>query len=247
MRIHRFFVDQQLSIKPKFSIEDTELVHQWRNVLRYQVGQEVILYDNTGYEYKATVTLLSARRTEVDVHSSRKAAYSVPLPLFLFASLAKRDSFEWMLEKATEIGVTGFCPVVSEHSEKKEVNIERARILIKEACEQSERPIMPDIFEPVSLAAALQNLTGGASGAGSSAVTIVLDPTGEPLSKKIDEYKQAGMAGKRINIFVGPEGGFSPRELELFHAHNVPVVSVGKQILRAETAAVAIATLFLLP
>ncbi len=241
MRIHRFFIEQKLEIRPKIFIEDEALIHQWRSVLRFQVGQQVILYDNTGNEYQATIILLSKDKTEIEVHGSRRSAFAPRFPLFLFASLAKRDSFEWMIEKGTELGVMGFCPVVSEHSEKKEINMERSKILIKEACEQSWRPIKPEIFEPVSLAEALENL------ANAGGVTFALDPTGELMdTEKYAAYRAAGEKGERINVFIGPEGGFSPREVELLKERGVELVSLGKQILRAETAAVAISSVLLL-
>lgn len=245
MRIHRFFVEQKLTPagKNKIKIENDELVHQWRNVLRFQVGQEVILYDNSGMEFHALLTALTNRTAEVEIQSAVQGNFSPKLAVSLYLSLPKRDSFEWTLEKGTELGVTSFVPVISERSEKKDVNLPRSKNLLKEACEQSGRAVLPEISEPLPLARVLENLaaTKNSTTNGELAHTIALDPTGTSFSRagKIAE-------SSHVNIFIGPEGGFSPNELELFKTHGISIHSFSTQILRAETAAVAIASVLLL-
>lgn len=285
MRVHRFFIGQNFTeqkpladgrvpsgslskglAKGMVKIANDELIHQWRHVLRFQVGQEVILFDNSGKEFNALIVSLGNRTAEVQIYASRLVGFTPRLPLFLFLSLAKRDSFEWSLEKGTELGVAGFIPVISERSEKKKINIERARNIVKETCEQSGRPILPEVVEPVSLAKALKNLLGvsgnSAEAVENSARTIartiiddanhvgingksfVLDPTGESFAS--GGYRKNFQAGVRTNVFIGPEGGFSPAEIELFESEKMPVYSLGRQILRAETATAAIASILLL-
>ncbi len=237
MKIHRFFVEQSLPTSGEakaVKIEHDDLVHQWRNVLRFQVGQEVILYDNSGAEFHGLITQLTNRSAEVEIQSMTQGNFSPKRTVSLFLALPKRDSFEWTLEKGTELGVSAFVPVVSERSEKKEINLARSKNLLKEACEQSGRSVLPHISEPVPLAKALENL------AAESIHTIALDPTGQAFTVAHIPLSA------RLNIFIGPEGGFTPAELELFKAHNIPVHSFSSQILRAETAAVAISSVLLL-
>lgn len=239
MKIHRFFVEQSLPKEGTVKIEHDDLVHQWRNVLRFQVGHEVILFDNSGAEFRAIVTALTNRSAEVEIQSMTQGNFSPKRVVSLFLALPKRDSFEWTLEKGTELGVSAFVPVVSERSEKKEINLARSKNLLKEACEQSGRAVLPHISEPVPLAKALENL------AAESAHTIALDPTGEAFNIAQLPLSTTSVPVP-VNIFIGPEGGFTPAELELFKAHNIPVHSFSSQILRAETAAVAISSVLLL-
>lgn len=237
MRIHRFFIEQSLPTNGEVklvTIKHDDLVHQWRNVLRFQVGQEVILFDNSGAEFRAIVTALTNRAAEVEIQSVTQGNFSPKRVVSLFLALPKRDSLEWTLEKGTELGVTAFAPVVSERSEKKEINLVRSKNLLKEACEQSGRAVLPHISEPISLAKALENL------AAESVHAIAFDPTGKEFT-----LAQVPLSA-HVCIFIGPEGGFSPAELELFKAHSIPVYSFSSQILRAETAAVAISSVLLL-
>lgn len=255
MRTHRFFVDLVgggLPPKGKVKIDGMEspaneaLVHQWRHVLRFQVGQEVILFDNSGSEFHAVINALTGTKAEVEILGNRTAAFVPARPLSLYIGLPKRPAFEWALEKGTELGVTGFVPVVTEHSEKKKVNMERSRTILREASEQSHRSIVPDIFEPKYLTDILDTLAendlSGMNGA--ATFSFALDPGGMPLKKLFEDFPLGGR--ERLNIFIGPEGGFSPRELDLFKQHDLPVFSLGKQVLRAETAALAAAAIFLL-
>jgi 16S rRNA (uracil1498-N3)-methyltransferase len=239
MKIHRFFVEQSLPKEGTVKIEHDDLVHQWRNVLRFQVGQEVILYDNSGAEFHGLITQLTNRVAEVEIQSVAPRNFSPKRAVSLFLALPKRDSFEWTLEKGTELGVAAFVPVVSERSEKKDINLARSKNLLKEACEQSGRSVLPQISEPVPLAKALENL------ATESIHTIALDPTGEAFNIAQLPLSTTSVPVP-VNIFIGPEGGFSPAELELFKAHKISVHSFSTQVLRAETAAVAIASVLLL-
>ena len=144
--------------------------------------------------------------------------------VILFASLIKKDKFEWVLEKCTELGVSKFIPIISERSEKKGLNIERARKIIKEASEQSERGLMPEICEPISLEDVLVDLNCEA---------IALHLSGERFdSSKLNNISKLG-------LFVGPEGGWGENDIELFKKSNVELITLGSQVLRAETASVA--------
>ncbi len=233
MKIHRFFIDTPIGTNKKLKIQNDELVHQWKKVLRFQVGQEVILFDNTGMEYRSTISLLTNKEAEVQIENIRRGDTQQSIPLFLYVALAKREAFEWMLEKGTELGVTGFVPVLTERSEKKNLNQSRSQKIIIEASEQSGRVLIPEIFEPAELPQIL-------AGLGLPGVTIALDPHGVSFDPK--EYRR----GERVNVFIGPEGGFTERELSLFKENNIPVISLGKSVLRFETAVIAIGSLLLL-
>lgn len=233
MRIHRFFIKQQVGTNKKLKIEDMDLVHQWRKVLRFQVGQEMILFDNTGWEFRAVLSSFVGKIAEVQIVSSRRGEDQKIFPVFLYVALAKREAFEWVLEKGTELGITGFVPLVTERSEKKNLNRERSEKILKEASEQSGRVFLPEIYEPIEISKAI-------SGLGLPGMTMALDPRGATFDAR--EYRR----GERVNVFIGPEGGFTEKEIALFKEHNIPVVSLGKQILRFETASIAIGSILIL-
>lgn len=237
MRIHRFFIDRSLPQSGIVKIDNTDLIHQWRHVLRFQVGQRITLFDNSGFEFSATITSLDNHVAEVEIYTNHNANFCPKLPLFLFLSLAKRDTFEWVLEKGTEIGVSGFTPIISERSEKKDINFARSKKIVIEASEQSGRSTLPVITKPMTLSQAIEGLVSQSNPNG---VTFVLDPRGEQLDFK--KYSK----NVRTNVFVGPEGGFSPAEIAFFKNQNIPAYSLGGQVLRAETASIAIASVLLL-
>ncbi len=234
MRTHRFYIEQQIGTAKKIAIENPELIHQWKKVLRFQVGQEVILFDNSGWEFKCLVGLLTNKEAELQVVSSRRGENIQSVPVFMYAALAKKDAFEWMLEKGTELGITGFVPVLTERSEKKYLNKIRSNRIVREASEQSGRVFLPEIYEPIELSSAL-------SGLGLPGLSIALDPRGTTTFDP-KEYRR----GERVNVFIGPEGGFTEKEISLFKENNIPVLSLGKSVLRFETAAIAIGSLLIL-
>lgn len=252
MRIHRFFIEQTLPSQGRIVIANDDLAHQWRNVLRFQVGHEVILFDNSGKEFRATIHSLTNREAEVEIldvvdrTNKNNAAGSggdgsSKPSVYLYLSLAKRDSFEWTLEKGTELGVSGFVPVLSERSEKKTVRLDRSQDIVTEASEQSGRVTVPTVTDQVTLEQALAQVC-----AMPQAFSFALDPRGSTLNMSELQRDFADIHGNRLNMFIGPEGGFSPAEIALFKTSRIPVFSIGEQVLRAETAAIAAASIFLL-
>lgn len=231
MRLHRFFVNQPIKSSKEISIEDRDVIHQWKNVFRLKSQDEVILLDNSGFEYLCEIEDLSRDFARLKKIGSREVEGKQKKELTLFCSLIKKDNFEWVLEKGTELGVSEFAPVVSERSEKKDFNFERGLKIIKEASEQSGRGTMPKLRETTGLEKAISDYSGN---------LIAFDPSGEDFSvEKVSDFKEIG-------VLIGPEGGFTENELVLFKQKVIPVYNLGSQILRAETAAIAISSLLLL-
>lgn len=211
-------------------IRRADLINQWRKVLRLRESSEIVLFDGSGFEYGARIISMNGDEVVVKTLEARH----VPSPrhkLMLFQSLLKKDKFEWVLQKCTEIGVSGFVPIISERSEKKGLNLERARKIVIEASEQSGRGDVPNIAEPVALSAALEGVQGSA---------VAFDPNGDALKEGTLRRLMPEV------VFIGPEGGWSEPELTQFREHGFEVLSLGPRILRAETAAVAVSALSLL-
>jgi 16S rRNA (uracil1498-N3)-methyltransferase len=232
MRLHNFFIDQKLGeVGERALIKDSSLVDQWRSVLRLQVGAQVVLLDNSGFEFVCIILGFLHGDAEVEILEKRESQNIPEKEIFLFPSLIKKDNLEWVIEKGTELGVSVFEPVLSERSEKKSFNFERAKKIAREASEQSGRAVMPEIREVKKLEEAFSE---------NELSFVAFDPRGEEFHKELFDHQ------KRIGIFVGPEGGWSEREIDFFKQNKIKIFSLGKQILRAETASIAIATLFLI-
>ncbi len=231
MRLHRFFVQEKIAPNSPVTLTDEKLLHQWRSVLRLKMGGEVILFDGSGTDYRCEIVTLEKKEATYAIREVVKNEVAPLRELVLFPALIKKDRFEWLLEKVTELGVSEIRPIVSERTEVKKLNVERARDIVKEATEQSGRGTLPAIAEPVSLVSALSSVPASA---------IAFDRSGSSFrtSKFILPHS--------ISAFIGPEGGWSPHELALFSEHNIPVYSLGTATLRAETAGVAVTSLLLL-
>ena len=229
MRLHRFYLHQKIE-NPKIKITDERLVHQWCNVFRYNVGSEVILFDGSGMEYNAVIEKLGNREVEVGVVSKREAV--IPeRKITLCISLIKKDNLEWVIEKATELGVSKIVPIISERSEKKNFNIDRAQKIIIEAAEQCGRGDVPVLESSKQLVDSIEDLEGE---------IIIFDPSGVPFDSSLLTTNY-----NLLSIFIGPEGGWSPSEIERFKDSNIKIFSLGKLVLRAETAVVAALAKFL--
>jgi len=226
MRLHRFYVSPEMAeLDQSFWIKDDGLRNQWLRVLRYREGDEVVLFDGVKHDrlYKLARVESDAIQMELITEFERK------LPskhIYLFFSLLKKDKNDWVLQKCTELGVRNFVPVLAERSEKTGFNLERARRIIIEAAEQCGRSDIPKIRDPLLIKTALEEYKNKIQ-------LLVCDET-------FDNNEQ--LSELPIGIFVGPEGGWTGSEIELFEKSGTGHFHLGNLTLRAETAAVAAST-----
>jgi 16S rRNA (uracil1498-N3)-methyltransferase len=161
------------------------------------------------------------------------------LPVTLVMAVYKFDHMEWALEKATELGVAAIAPVLARRTEKHlaqaaEKRVERWRRIVHESAQQSRRSDVPMIYDPVALASRVRE--------NSNATSIVLaeQERSTALRTAIEEAAEAAEEEMpRLEIAIGPEGGWAPEEEALFDANGWRAVSLGPRILRAETAAIS--------
>ena len=116
MRLHRFYVKTPIS-ESRFDVSDRDLIHQWRTVFRYNVGSQVILFDGNGIDYLCIITSLRNLGATVEVVEKMQNISKPKINLWLCVGLIKKDNFELVVEKATELGVTHIVPVLCERSE----------------------------------------------------------------------------------------------------------------------------------
>jgi 16S rRNA (uracil1498-N3)-methyltransferase len=226
--MRRFFVEEVRNGRAELSGDDAQ--HLTR-VLRVEAGDKIEISDNRNV-YLAEVE--SARKTHVIFQTlSKLDAIEPPVQLILRASLIKFDHFEWMIEKATELGVARIFPVIAARTERglekaAAKRVERWRRIALEASQQSRRAHLPVIDEPVRWAQSLST----------AANSYALDeyPGAKPFAAAFPKDRRPV---DTVALLVGPEGGWTDEERTDFSRSGWTPVSLGPSILRAETAAIA--------
>lgn len=249
MRLHRFYINTEIE-RDSIRITDERLVHQWRDVFRYNVGAEMIIFDGSGKEFNVVIEKITRAESILKVFDEREGIIPEK-KIVLCQSLIKKDKMEWVVEKATELGVCKIIPIVSERSEKKNFNIERANKIAIEASEQSGRADIPEILEPVDLSGELLEeikkrgykiVIFDSSGASLETFSFMRGADASLSEQSIPEDVFQD-AKNNFAVFVGPEGGWSEKELGFFADAGAEIYSLGKLVLRAETAAIAALTI----
>ncbi len=200
MKLHRFFVQDKLKNKQSITIAREDLLNQLKNVFRFVKGDQVILFDNSGDDFLFAIDGYVSDGVSFSLIEMRKNIVTPVRETYLFSSIVKKDNFEWIAQKATELGVSHIIPIASDRSEKKDLNRERINKIIIEAAEQSGRGTLPILYEVTDLKSALSNY--------GHVKSIAWDPSATKFSSEdmID----------CIGAYIGPEGGWSQQELELF-------------------------------
>jgi len=230
MRLHRFYTNQDLQKGGQITLSDSGLVHQMRSVFRFQFGDSVTLFNGDGSDYVSEIVSIDKSHVALRVTQTSVNTWKPIVKLTLAVSMIKKDNFEWIVQKATELGVSRIVPLISERSEKKGWNRERAEKIIIEACEQSGRSDVPTLGELTPLSDFLDS---------EKRKILVFHTIGDSsiYERKINE---------EIVALVGPEGGWSEKEVHMFHAKGYPIVKLSTPVLRAETAVIAIASIILI-
>ncbi len=232
----RLYVDAELSEGAEIRLDGNH-AHYLLKVMRIQQGQSVKFFDNRTGEYLAHVTMLGKRDLILLVDGKTRERDIVP-DLWLITAPIKKDRYNWIAEKATELGIAKMIPVQTERTQNVQIKPDKLRAHMIEAAEQCERTGLPMLDGLIKLDALLQNW-----------------PADRHLffaDERIHEsgegsFRKALMANDGpAAILIGPEGGFSDSENAAIRAlpQSVPV-SLGPRILRAETAAIAAISLWM--
>jgi 16S rRNA (uracil1498-N3)-methyltransferase len=223
--MHRFFVDPRAMAGERFAIPAV-VSHQVTRVLRLHDGDEITLLDGVGQEARCRL-----EGSECIVFERRAAQGEPDHKLIVWQALLKGDHLEPVIRHGTEIGIARFRLFVSERCVLRELSprkLERLQAVAGEAAEQSERGIVPPVDAPVSYAQALKAAAPGSV-----------------LLFERQNAKRLTQIEPPPGVFIGPEGGFSPGEIEGAGWAGVTVAGLGPRILRSETVAVAVAAAIL--
>lgn len=230
MKIHRFFLNNPLGEDLK--IEEKGLLHQMNTVLKFKIGESIAIFNSLNtFDYIYNIKNIDKKSIFLSFNNKEEnLSQDIERNIVnLYISLIKKDNLDLILTKCTEIGIFSFTPIISERVEKKNIasfNKERLEKIIIEAVEQSGWGSLPNIFELKRLEETLKDLQNK----GEIDNTFGLD-IGEVNSVKINK-------NEAINLFIGPEGGWTENERELFKKYKIKTISFGKNVLRAETAAI---------
>lgn len=220
MKLHRFIGEFDFSGN-EVEITNPEIIKQIKGVLRLREGENIVLSDGKGSQVETKITSLAHDKIicekvrEIETNEPKKK-------VSLYLAILKKENFELAVQKAVECGVYQIIPIITERTIKTGLNIERINKIILEASEQCERSFVPVLSPITTFQDALKD--------------------GEKYEEKIifhtqecDEYKPEKNSTD-ISIFIGPEGGFTEKEITLAKEANYIPASLGNLILRGETA-----------
>ncbi len=234
LTMYHFFVSPDQIGKDQIEIIGTDVNHI-RNVLRMAPGEEITVSTGSDeQEYRCAIRTLEEDRIVADIRWCEAAGRELPAKLYLFQGLPKADKMEFIIQKAVELGVHQIIPVSTKRAvvkldAKKEASkLKRWNAIAESAAKQSKRQIIPEVSPVMSFKEAAA--------------------FAEALDHRLIPYERAeGMAytraclqavrpGDSVGIFIGPEGGFEQEEIELARSHGIQAITLGKRILRTETA-----------
>ncbi len=243
----RFFVSGPLGAGP-LRLSGPE-AHHLIHVLRIAPGQQIVLFDGSGFEAVADVVATDAGAVELAVAQPQGAFSEPPVPVILASAVPKGERFAWLVEKATELGVARLVPLITERSVvvPGDGKLERMRRTVIESCKQCGRAQLMEISPPTRWAEFVARELAVHGG-------WVAHPGGEPPRRTPSvlsppagrgEERGAESAGPPLALVgaVGPEGGLTDAELELALAAGGTLVALGPRILRIETAGIVLAAL----
>jgi len=231
----RFYLPKKNLRDSRGVLDGQELAHL-RKVLRLVPGDRITVFDDSGWEHEAVIRQLSARQGEIEILRSYEAGRESPLQVTLAVGLTKGEKMDFVIEKATELGVQTIVPFTCVFSvpklDDKKVAARSARWekIALSAVKQCGRTRVPEILPLIEFDSLVR-------GEAPAAVKLIFSEQEQRQSLHQAHLTHPG--AQSVFVAVGPEGGFSAGEAELARSHGFEPVHLGRRILRAETAAVA--------
>jgi 16S rRNA (uracil1498-N3)-methyltransferase len=243
----RFFIEQELPAELAEWVISGEDARHIGSVLRMAVGDELTLSDGQRTDYLARISAITSQQVTVEIISRAPNQTESPLEIWLFQGLPKSDKLDGIIQKSVELGVAQIIPMACERSvvrvDAKDAprKVERWNKIAREAAKQCGRGLLPDVAAPLSFKAAI-------TAARSADLALIpwesereqsLRAVLETHAQRLLDLSGPGQR-PRIAILVGPEGGFSLAEIDLALQAGITPVTLGRRILRTETAGPAV-------
>ena len=229
MRTIRIYHPAPLTVGTEFEIESQAATHLTR-VLRIQQGTELVLFNGDGKEYRAEITRTHRNHAWVSILGSQVIDRESPLNITLCQGISRGERMDYTIQKAVELGVTTIVPVFTERGavqlkgDRLDKRLKHWQAIVTSACEQCGRNRVPAVKPPTSLDAWI-------SRGDKPILKLTLDPNANRSLKSLNTELQD------MILLTGPEGGLSPREIELCEQHGFSGIRLGPRVLRTETAA----------
>lgn len=230
MRCPRIYTPQSLASHTTLPL-DAEAAHHIARVLRMQNGDSLILFNGDGNEYPATIASIDKKSVHVALEAASSIARESPLAIHLGIAISKGERMDWVIQKATELGVTEITPLQTErvevrlNSEREEKKLAHWQAIAVSACEQCQRNRIPVIHSPQPLSAWLDSVQSDAK--------FVLHHRSEVNLSATTKQPQS------VALLIGPEGGLSDMEIVLAEKKDFAPLRLGPRVLRTETAPLA--------
>lgn len=242
--MHRFYVTSE-DIKDNIITILGSDVNHIRNVLRMRKGDELVICNGQGKDYYCIINSVSAESVTAWINSSALSDRELSIKITLFQGLPKADKLELIIQKAVELGVHEIIPVMTARSiiklddkKREAMKLKRWQIIAEGAAKQSGRAIIPKIGAVTDYKTAI-NLAG--------AMDMAIIPYENTRGMESTRAVMSRLKGcNTIGVIIGPEGGFEEREISLAEACGAIPVSLGRRILRTETAGLAVLSMMLL-
>jgi len=242
--MHRFYVTEDQFHNDTITITGSDVNHI-KNVLRMKQGDELIICNGQGKDCYCIIDKVSENEITTNVVSVQETGTELKAKITLFQGLPKKDKMELIIQKAVELGVYEIVPVMTkrvivklEDRKKERKKLERWQLIAESAAKQSGRGIIPNVHPVITYQDAILKCRNMDLGIIPYENAEGMEFTRE-IMNKIKQYSSIG-------IFIGPEGGFEESEIALARENNIHPITLGKRILRTETAGLAILSMMML-
>ena len=224
-----FFINSNSKTENKIIVSDTDNYRHIARSLRARVGENLLLIDENQIQYETKIKEINSKEIICEVEKSYPSKRDLEFDLYLAQSPLRSDAQLTVMEKATELGVRGVYPVFTENCALKVNKQEKWQKVMNEASKQCERAKIPTCYEPITFDELLAKPFDK---------VIVLAERSTEKSLKQYLLENPTKKGEKILAIIGPEGGFSQKEFDYFNSKNLPLISLGDLILKAETAVI---------
>jgi len=234
-KIRLFIEEKKLSVGAKVKISDADFEYLTK-VMRQKIGDKIFLFNGLDGEFEVKIEQIEKKFLSAEIESKISELRKVPNITLAFAPI-KNVRIDFVAAKATELGVSSFQPILTQHTIVDKINLDRFKANVKEACEQCERNDFPLVFDVKKLGSFLNEKDSAQK------IFILCDESGEG-AKASEVLSKINPQEKEIVILIGPEGGFSASEFaKMRELKNIYPISLGPRILRADTAMISALTL----
>ena len=224
-----FFIDSNNKIDNKITISDADNYRHIARSLRARCGEKLLLIDENQIQYETKISEINSKEVICEIEKSYLSKRDLEFDLFLAQSPLRSDAQLTVMEKATELGVRGVYPVFTDNCALRVNKQDKWQKVMFEASKQCERAKIPTCFAPTTFEEILQKDFD-------KIIVLAERSTEKSLKQYLNEHPTK--KGERILAIIGPEGGFSQKEFDFFKSKNLPLISLGDLILKAETAVI---------